>query len=455
MLTGIVHNGPPGASPREEVVSVHRGFRLVAGLVALVATFAPATVAAQSPEAIAALNEYIVSQRSTYGLPTDPGTLEALTKPGADVGTRTWGFPMSAAEEERLDLNGRIRFADAVSRTVLPLAQSLPTYGGAYIDQRADGSLVVLLTALDPDVVQAIIALAPADSREVRVVQVRHTQAELRTAVDQAWTTLPSAIEGSIQGIGVDTMRNGIRVTVAGGGQAADQPAASQTASLDGGIPVFVETGPTSQETVCNNRNDCHTPLRAGVVVRNNTASSTGTCTMGFHIRIGTDEQWLTAGHCGCAYTATDWHHTGLGLVGNEVARMTNLAQPKDIMRVQMADAQASALVYGHSGEMGQSVLPVVNEAVFGSMGIANTVMSGTIKDDWTSWHSEYCNKTMYGGDTNLVQIPGDSGSPIYRRWSFGGEWYITPIGVGVMATGQFGRVKDAQDYWGFTVVTP
>jgi hypothetical protein len=176
---------------------------------------------------------------------------------------------------------------------------------------------------------------------------------------------------------------------------------------------------------------------------------------MGFHIRIGTDEQWLTAGHCGCAYVPVDWHHKGLGLIGNELATMTNLATPKDMMRVQMNDAQASALVYGTSGEMGQSVLPVVNEAVFASLGISNAVKSGKVTDDWTSWHSEYYNKTMWGGDTNIATIPGDSGSPIYRRWSFGGEWYITPIGIVDMATGQFGRVVDAQTHWGFTVVTP
>jgi hypothetical protein len=58
-------------------------------------------------------------------------------------------------------------------------------------------------------------------------------------------------------------------------------------------------------------------------------------------------------------------------------------------------------------------------------------------------------------GRLRPVSVPGDSGSPLYRRWSSGGEWHITPIGIGVMATGQFGRVKDAQDYWGFTVVTP
>lgn len=134
---------------------------------------------------------------------------------------------------------------------------------------------------------------------------------------------------------------------------------------------------------------------------------------------------------------------------------MTGLTEGKDMMRVQMADAQASAVMYGDSGDMGQSLLPVVNETVRASLGVSNQVKTGTVTDIWQSWTSTYCNKTMYGGDTNISTIPGDSGSPIYRRWSFGGEWFITPIGIADTAVGQFGRVRDAQDHWGFTVVTP
>jgi len=195
---------------------------------------------------------------------------------------------------------------------------------------------------------------------------------------------------------------------------------------------------------------------RAGVVIRNDTANSAGTCTMGFHILIGSDEQFLTAGHCGCAYTAVDWHHTGLGLIGNEAATMTGLAtQKKDMMRVQMNDSQASALMYADSGDMGDGALPIVNETVFASLGVSNLKKSGTVTDDWTSWTSEYCHVTMWGGDTNISTIPGDSGSPIYRRFSFGGEWYLTPIGIGNTAVGQFGRVRDALNHWGATIVHP
>jgi hypothetical protein len=403
-------------------------------------------------------DDYVVTQRSAYGLPVDPETLLAVSVPSVDVGTAKWGFPLSLEEDRELALNDRIRFADEVGREALPFARRLPTYAGSYIDQLGNGGLVVMLTALDPEAVASIRELMPVDSRGVRFEFARHTRAELELALSR----VPEVWGGTIGGLplsttGIDTVNNRLRVGVPASSLGrAPEASADLTRAL--GVPVHVHEEEPPIETVCT-RNDCHTPLRAGIVIRNDHANSSGTCTMAFHVRMGTDEQFLTAGHCGCAYTAQDWHHQGYGLIGSETATLTGAAfdpNRKDIMRVQIdADTQASPFVYGHSGDMGQPTLPIDNETVYASLGISNVIKTGIVTEVWTNWGSDFCGVVMKGGDTNIGTIPGDSGSPLYRRFSSGGEWYITPIGVMATAAGQFGRVRDAQIHWGFTVVTP
>lgn len=398
---------------------------------------------------------YILEQRQAYGLKTDDATMAEFSLPGVDVATAEWGFPMTAAELSALDLNGRIRFADEVSESVMPLVRALPEFAGAYVDQLGDGSIVIMLTRSDPATVNDILARSPQGTRSLRVVQAKHSETELIQALEalrSTWAALEPAVP--VLTAGLETRRNGLVVGVSRPNVSLAHGIAERTAAKLG-VPLFVQIAEPAADTVCTDRDHCYTPLRAGVVIRNNTPNSGGTCTMGFHITIGTDEQFLTAGHCGCAYTAEDWHHMGLGFIGNEAGTMTNLATKKDIMKVQMSDVQASALMYADSGDMGDGALPILNETVFASLGISNLKKSGTVTSTWTNWTSNFCGATMWGGDTNISTTSGDSGSPIYRRFSFGGEWYITPIGVGSRSTGEFGRVRDALDHWGATVVNP
>lgn len=423
---------------------------MAAGAVA-VAT-APAIGAKSGP---ALVDPYVLTQRLTYGLPVDPETLATVAWPGVDVGTAKWGFPLSPEEDLRLDLNGRMRFADQVSLRALPFARGLGNYAGAYIDQKHDGGLVVMLTDVTANTVAEIEKRMPANSKGLQFEQVRYTRAELEQALAALRDAWAAETRVPVLTAGIDTMNNRLRVGVPHSFLVAANEAL-EAVTLKLGVPVHVRGEDPDSDTVCTNRDNCHTPLRPGVVVRNDGPNTGRTCTMGFLIVVNdTDEQFLTSGHCGCAYVPTDWHHQGLGLVGNEAATMTGLAQKKDIMRVQMNDSQASALIYADSGDMGDGALPVVNETIFASLGISNVKKTGTVTSDWTNWGSDKCGATMWGGDTNLTTIPGDSGSPIYRRFNFGGEWYITPIGVSATAGGAFGRVRDALDHWDATVVHP
>lgn len=94
-------------------------------------------------EAVAAAS----SERSRFGLRSDGTYVSWLLQSGADVGTTKWGIPLTATEEDLLDLPGRMQFVNEVSESLLPFAESLPSYAGAFVDQANNGDIVILLTA--------------------------------------------------------------------------------------------------------------------------------------------------------------------------------------------------------------------------------------------------------------------------------------------------------------------
>lgn len=275
---------------------------LAAAVLAVVATSA---AAGQPPSPGAAPDAQAVAERETLGLPTDPATLTALGRSGADVGTAMWGIPMTAVEEQAVDILGRMTYVHELNQELLPYVRALQNYAGAYIDPAADGSLVVMLTSTDPLVERQIRALLPTENRGLTIARATYTEVELRAAAEQAWSIWAEVSTSDLSKVSVDTVRNGLTLTVA----PADFPAASASvlaAESRLGVPVQAEPGAPDYDTVCTDRDHCHTPMRGGIVIRNDTDTGGGTCTMAFHIRIGSDEQFLTAGHCGCAYSPID-----------------------------------------------------------------------------------------------------------------------------------------------------
>jgi hypothetical protein len=116
-----------------------------------------------------------VSERSVYGLPVDDATITALLDGGVDTGTSKWGIPLTAEEETRLDLPGRMRFAEFANRDLIPVAEAEPAYGGAWFDQRNGGGLVIALTSLDEATIARIEGFVPQPSRGLRFVGVSHS----------------------------------------------------------------------------------------------------------------------------------------------------------------------------------------------------------------------------------------------------------------------------------------
>lgn len=244
-----------------------------------------------------------VETRMALGLNADPTYVEALKGSSEDVGTARFGFPLTA--EELVEVEARFTFAAATRTKLLPYVEKLPTFAGAYFDHQARGELVILLTAADETVLNEIQTLAP-DGRPARVEIVQYTQAQLRDAIPKAWEAWKNAGAPEAYAISVDTPANAIRVDVAPENLETAEKFVEEV-SVAIGVPVFIGIGERPEESACTNRENCYSPMRAGIVIRRGSTSEK-ICTMAFHVQVGTDEQFVTAGHCGYS-GSNSWYH--------------------------------------------------------------------------------------------------------------------------------------------------
>ena len=355
-------------------------------------------------------------------------------------------------------------FVSQLNEELLPYVRSLPTYAGAWIDQTANGSLVVMLTVRDAALQKTIAAMAPLGGRAVRFEIAPNSDHDIAAALDKLVASWPTAAPNiALVEAGVDTIGNGLLVTVAAS-EVRVAEAAVRSIGLPASIHVAVQAGSPAVD-VCSPARICSLPVKAGIVVENSYAGSGRTCTMAWHIALANgDKQWMTAGHCGRAYLpphvnpSTRWYHQGYGYLGDNQSNLEDLpSTKKDEMRIQMPDALATPAIYGQGGSTIAAALPVVGEALCASKGISDAIQCGTVTTTWTSWTSTDCNPacTVYGaGMSGISAIPGDSGSPLYQVINQGGgQRYIVPVGVLDTAGGLFARVSDALSYWGATIV--
>jgi hypothetical protein len=364
-----------------------------------------------------------IEERAHWGLPTEHATVANLLESGQDVGTERLGIPMTQEEMDALDLPGRMAFAHQVRQSAVPFVNSLPTSGGVYIDQRNNGSLVVLLTEPSTEVEAEIARRMPANSRGFRVARVTHTEAQLRDALTHAWDTWKTVAPTTpLLGAGLDIMENRVLFEV----DPVDLDSARRVlTALGARMGVRVGVAPRSpeesQDTSCTSRDSCFTPTRAGTRIYKGAIDSVNECTMAFHVVCNDgDIEFVTAGHCG--YTGSNYWYIKDGtadglLLGTEQKTLYG-SGGQDIMRVQLPVDQKSHLVYGESRVYGGSgACPIVGQAACASRGTSNIVDCGTVRTTWTSWVSNTANVTVWGGDMDAVASePGDSGSPIFDR---------------------------------------
>jgi len=402
--------------------------------------------------------EAAIQARESFGLASDPALVESLLSGSADVGSAEWGFPTTADEAQELDLHGRARFVQDLEPTVLPFVRALPTFGGVWIDQREGGSLVVMLTRLESDVIAAIDGLMPEGSLGWRAELAQVEHAKLLDAFDRirvVWLAMQSATVPTA--VSVDERHSRLVVDVT---PERFEAAQGELTSIEQelGVPVALSARQLGQDLACTGRRACHDPLKAGVQIdKGYWGTGTYRCSMGFHIWVpdtspnsNPNTQFLTAGHCGYA-GSNDWHHGGVGTddqIGREKATLFDDSYARDIMRVSVmggvAGDEMSIFIYGEDSEMyltGASN-PVQGEVLCMSLGVSNYVGCGQVASADQSWLSETSipHRTVHGASIDtfgagggFTSIGGDSGSPIYRRlgWDpWEGLYGYVPVGI-------------------------
>lgn len=382
-----------------------------------------------------------VESRSALGFSADPALVTTYLDAETTTDSLLPGIPLTTEETD--EMTTRMAFMAEANETVVPFVKELPTFGGAYFDHQADGRLVVLLTEVDDTTQNDILALAPS-GQTISVEQVNYTETQLRDALPKAWEIWRGLGGPQAYSIAVDTPANAIRIDVDPDAlEAAEKLVSEVTDVLK--VPVFIGIGEQPTDTSCSGREDCTDPMRAGTIVRSNSGKI---CTMGFHIRVGTDEQFLTAGHCGYS-SSENWNHAGYGFIGT--AEQTLYPdQDRDIMTIDIPDDQDSNKLYTITDTYADTGSPILGGVVCADLGRSDVFICGTVQDDFASWISSNCNCVVYGADSSLNTIPGDSGSPIVA--SSANNSFGLAVGISNTANGQFAIVEDALDTWGYRI---
>lgn len=353
-----------------------------------------------------------------------------------------------------LDLRGRSVFADSVERNVLPFLRTLPTFGGAYYDQANSGTLTVLLTVRDPGLEAVISQKMVGSTGPWRVEEATHTERSLTAALDRAQSTWSVVGGGPALGFGLDTRSNAIFVEVEANDSALAASAAGRLVDALG-VRVVVRVGTPGYDTACTDRDHCSSPMKAGVnIYKGAVHGLPADCTLGWFIVRSGDKQFVTAGHCSFNNPGLTWIHPGFGSLGVRLQTLyANNGQ--DIMRVGLGtDSQASDDVYNDGNDTVGSSTPTQGETLCASLGGgSNAVKCGTVQSALRTWTSETCNCTVSGGDMSYTTIPGDSGSPVYRRLPGGTGDQLRAIGVNDHQNGYFARLDTSLDDFAATVM--
>jgi hypothetical protein len=185
---------------------------------------------------------------------------------------------------------------------------------------------------------------------------------------------------------------------------------------------------------------------------------------MGFHIKVGWVEQFITAGHCSYQ-SGNTWHHYDAGAIGgvSETAYeppYSGFNNARDVMRVTFyAEANAGFKIYDHNGPRHvESVrLPIEGESVCAAYGQRNTEDCGIVGVGAQVIDS---NGVLVKGLTTtsgLVSFAGDSGSPYYHRNCFGCN-DVAALGVhkGIdqNLNPWFAKIENVLNAWDAVVIT-
>jgi hypothetical protein len=375
-------------------------------------------------------------QRSLLGMDGTIATTARLAETeGESVGE--FGFPMTPIEISEFE--ERSRRVEAIATRVLPKAEQVPGWAGAYVDQARGGVVDLHFTALAGEDRVRLQDLAGEFRINLRFETVVFSERELIAAQQEILRTWP-ARDVSWSSVAVSHRDNAVVVYVA----AEDADKASKVlASYEPQELFRLGIEEPAVEAACTTRENCSSPMKAGIVIRKGASNGAYRCTMGFNVQVGSDEQFVTSGHCGWD-GSNNWYHAGFGLIGAETATQY-VNNGRDAMRVQMSDTQDSNLVYNLFNPVTSARNPVQGESMCASLGVSNSHSCGIVEVALTSWVGTNCTCTINGADASITLVGGDSGSPFFSSQAVG-------IGVGATESGKFARLGDVLTAWGITI---
>jgi hypothetical protein len=241
----------------------------------------------------------------------------------------------------------------------------------------------------------------------------------------------------------VDLPGGGVVVEVSAADlKAAQKATAALTAAL--GAPVTVQAAPANAvDTTCTDRDHCTAPSKAGIRLYKGAIDNHNECTLGFMIITNTgDGQFVTSGHCG--YTGSNsWLHPGVSgshvLATEQATAYHNNGY--DVMRVSLADTNLGDHICDETRPVSVEGYGYVGLAVYDSRGYTDSLDGGTVKSDYVRWLSDTAGYYVYGGSTTgISQVGGDSGSPLYERYT---STMGAAIGIVDTSNGNFTQVAD------------
>lgn len=394
-----------------------------------------------------------IEARSLLGFPADHAKVVELSGTSADVGSDKYGIPMTTAELAEWERRGEVQVM--AREQLVPAAQKRSDFAGFFMDHQRGGKLVVLTTGDPTRVKEDLTAVEPRLIDDLVVRQVDVTDTQLDAAAKELFINADQYLGGiRVHEVAVDVAEARLVATVpAEAVDAAQEELPAVTQAL-GGIEIAVQGGDAAIEQVCFHRENCHHPMRAGIVIRRSSPDGPR-CTMGFHIvmRSNNDRQALTSGHCDYNRWSL-WYHRGYVSASGSHAvgyKRGSLYENDaiDMMRVSIPDSQASNKLY-KANPVTYSTAPYVGMNICADLGRSDKVDCGTVRDASVWYLGGTCNCVLHGAKGGGYNTQGgDSGSPI--RW----QAHNAAVGIHSTNTLLFAPVRWAMGEWGSDIYSP
>lgn len=380
--------------------------------------------------------------RHAFGLREDRGFAEWVgvrASAGARDISIAYGTPLTVEEAAAID--ARTARAAAQKTAVRDYFRAQPDGldGGRYLDNRRDGTLVVLVTG-DVERIRNELRVALPHADKVHVVGVRYSESALRRIQDRV-------AAGDYRARGIEVVSTTLRVKANKVEIRVRSDLNAAAAALTRDFPadaITVEPGEYVDETGTAVKNS--PPFRGGQAI----GGATIDCSIGFIGHDGASQYFaITAGHCGTA--GSSWYQPCCAGVGAGVGVMdynplrdgTSLG---DTARIPILSTRKSNQItrtmpgggiyyYGITGWEGWAADDVGDVVCNG--GYATNWDCGEITALSYNWYSSAGKRTLYYMRKSDVRIDdGDSGGPFFH----------VPTAKGIATGKDYNYIEDVSD---------